>query len=245
MTVTEFKNEFNIHYNAIASQSAPGLDDYEISVFLTNAQEEIVKNYYTADGNKYKKGFEGSEKRRVDLKELVKTYISTTSIISFDGLSNDSKFFVIPDEVFLMIYETATLDTDDCNNGLQVNVIAKTHDEFNIQYDNPFKTPDKSTVWRLNISKFGNDKVVELICPLNIINYKLRYIKYPKPIIITDLNTAFPNENLSIYGIDTVTECELDQSIHKEILDRAVELALRDYKPSNLESKIQLDQRNE
>lgn len=245
MTTQEFKNEFNIHYNAIASQSAPGLDDYEISVFLTKAQEEIIKNHYTAEGNKYQKGFESSEKRRVDLKELVKTHISTTSIISFNGLSNDSKFFVIPNDVFLMIYETAILDTNDCNNGLQVSVVPKTHDEYNVQYDNPFKTPDKSTVWRLNISKFGNDKVVELICPLDITSYKLRYIKYPNPIIISDLNTTFSSEGLSINGVTALTECELDQSIHKEILDRAVELALRDYKPSNLESKIQLDLRNE
>jgi hypothetical protein len=28
------------------TSSAPGLDDYEISVFLTKAQLEIVKNYY-------------------------------------------------------------------------------------------------------------------------------------------------------------------------------------------------------
>jgi hypothetical protein len=245
MTLTEFKNEFNIHYNAIASQSAPGLDDYEISVFLTKAQEELIKNYYNPDGNKYKEGFESSEKRRVDLKELVKSDTSTTIITSFDGLSSDSKFFVIPNDVFLLIYETAILDTGDCNNGKQVNVVAKTHDEFNVQYDNPFKNPDSSTVWRLNISKLGNDKVVELICPFDITSYKFRYIKFPKPIILSDLNTTFPSEGLSIDGITTQTECELDPGVHKEILDRAVELALRDYKPSNLESKIQLDQRNE
>jgi len=97
MTTSEFKNEFQIHYNAIASQSAPGLDDYEISLFLTKAQLEIVKNYYSALGNKYKKGFEGSEKRRVDLKELVKTHTSTTIVSSSDGLSSTSKFFKIPD----------------------------------------------------------------------------------------------------------------------------------------------------
>ena len=245
MTTVEMNNEFDIHYNAIASQSAPGLDLYEKSVYLTKAQEEIVKNHYTAEGNKYKEGFENSEKRRVDLKELVKTYNSTTSIISSNGLSNDSKFFTIPDDVFLMVYETATLDTGDCSNGIQTEVVPKTHDEYNVQYGNPFKKPDKSTIWRLNISKFGDDNVVELICPFKILNYKIRYIKYPNPIILTDLNITFPSEGLSINSITALTECELDQSIHKEILDRAVEIALRDYKPSNLESKIQLDLRNE
>jgi hypothetical protein len=243
MNLSEFKNKFNIYYNAIASQSAPGFDDYEISIYLTKAQQEIIKNYYNPGGNKYKEGFEDSEKRRVDLKELIKTYTSNTQIVSFNGLSNNSKFFIIPDDVFLIVYETVTLDNTCITK--QPNVVPKTHDEFNIQSDNPFKNPDYSTIWRLNISKIENKNVVELISPINIIDYKIRYIKYPKPIILSDLNSLFPGENLTIDGLSTPTNCELYQGIHEEILDRAVELALRDYKPSGLESKIQLDQRNE
>ena len=103
----------------------------------------------------------------------------------------------------------------------------------------------KNKIWRLDISKIDNKKIVELITPYVITNYQLRYLKYPKPIIITDLSTAFPSDDLSIDGITSQQNCELDKSVHREILDRAVELALRDYKPANLESKIQLDQRNE
>lgn len=245
MTLSEFKNEFQIHYNAIATQSAPGLDDYEISVFLTKAQLEIIKNYYNPKGNKYKEGFESSEKRRVDLKELVKTEITTTTISSFDGLSENSFFYVIPDEVFLIIYETVIFKDTNCNIRKQITVVPKTHDEYNLQSDNPFKNPDSKTVWRVNISKLQNKKVVELISEYPIEEYQLRYIKYPKPIIISDLNLLFPGENLTIDSLSGPSECELDPEIHREIIDRAVELALRDYKPSNLESKIQLDQRNE
>ena len=245
MTTNEFKNEFFIHYNAIATQSAPSIDDYELSVYLTKAQLEIIKNYYNPLGNKYKKGFENSEKRRVDLKELVVNYNSTNIISSNQGLSLDSKFFVIPDDVFLIIYETANITTGDCFIDKQVNVVPKTHDEFNIQIDNPFKQPFKNKIWRLDISKINNNKVVELISPYTISDYQLRYIKYPNPIILTDLNIAFPNDGLSIDGFTNSQTCELDESIHREILDRAIELALRDYKPQNLESKVQLDQRNE
>jgi hypothetical protein len=245
MTITEFNNEFDIHYNAIASNSAPGLDPYEKSVFLTKAQLEIVKDYYNPLGNKYKKGFENSEKRRTDLKELVINHNSTTTVTSSSGLSSDSKFFVIPNNVFLIVYETATVTTDDCFVDKQVNIVPKTHDEYNIQIDNPFKQPHKNKIWRLNISKISDNKVVELISPYTISKYQFRYIKYPAPIILADLATTFPGEGLSIDGITTPQTCALDESIHREILDRAVELALRDYKPTNLESKIQLDQRNE
>lgn len=244
MTNNEFRNEFNILYNSIATQSAPSIDDYELSVYLTKAQLEIVKNHYTPDGNKYKKGFENTEKRRVDLKELVKTYISNSLIISNIGLSTNSKFFKIPNDVFLIVYEFANIELGNCGIS-NTYVIPKTHDEYNIENSNPFKRPNKDKTWRLSVSKINNDNVVELINPYYIKDYTLRYIKYPKPIIISDLNINFPGENLSIEGLSSQQECELDQSIHPEILDRAVELALRDYKPSNLESKIQMDTRNE
>lgn len=244
MTVQEFKNEFNIHYNAIATQSAPSIDDYELSVYLTKAQLEVIKNYYDPASNRKQKGFENSEKRRVDLKELIKEYNTNIEISTTLGLTNDSKFYKIPDEVFLIIYESTKCIINNCGEK-DLNVIPKTHDEFNIQHENPFKRPNKNKIWRLDISKINNDKVVELITPNTISNYKIRYIKYPKPIIISDLSTTFPGEGLSINGFTNIQQCELDQEIHPEILDRAVELALRDYKPSNLESKILVDNRNE
>lgn len=244
MTTAEFKNEFNIHYNAIATQSAPSIDDYELSVYLTKAQLEVIKNYYDPASNRKLKGFENSEKRRVDLKELVKEFDTNTEITTTLGLTSDSKFYKIPDEVFLIIYESVKCSIRNCGEK-ELNVVPKTHDEFNIQYDNPFKRPNKNKIWRIDISKIGVDKVVELITPYTISNYKLRYIRYPKPIIISNLTTTFPGEGLTINGFTGIQQCELDPEIHSEILDRAVELALRDYKPSNLESKIQLDTRNE
>ena len=45
MTTQEFSNEFDVLYNNIMSNQAPGLDEYEKSVFLTKAQNEILKNY--------------------------------------------------------------------------------------------------------------------------------------------------------------------------------------------------------
>lgn len=244
MTNLEFRNEFDIHYNSIATQSAPNIDDYELSVYLTKAQLELVKDYYDPSSNRKNKGFENSEKRRVDLKELIKEFNTNTLISTNIKLTNDSKIFKIPDDVFLIIYESVKCNVNNCGEK-ELSVVPKTHDEFNIQYENPFKRPNKNKVWRLDISKINNNKIVELISPFTISEYKIRYIKYPKPIIISDLNISFPNENLTINGFSSIQQCELDQEIHNEILDRAVELALRDYKPSNLESKIQLDQRNE
>lgn len=246
MTTVELSNEFDIHYNSIAGQSAPGIDSYEKSVFFTKAQLELIKNYYDPLSNRKQKGFESTEKRRIDLEELVKDFKSTTQVTSSKGIDINSKFFSIPNECYLIINERVSLkSTDPCLNNLVVDIKPTTHDEYNIQKKNPFKQPDKSIVWRLNISKENNTRVVELVSPYTLNEYHMRYIKFPKPIILDDLITNYPGENLSIDGQTTESTSELHESIHREIVDRAVELALRDYKPQGLESKIQLDVRNE
>lgn len=266
MTLKEFSNEFDIYYNSIASKSAPGIDLYEKSVYLTKAQLEIVNNYFNPEGNKYKKGFEASSKRRADLRELIRPYVSTTvstALTSNDGISSDSQFFRIPNDVFLIIQEKARVDqgevcTDD--SATYIKVVPKTHDEFNIQENNPFKKPDRSIIWRMDMySKLTLDvlpeegegtgitsrKVVELISPFNINQYKFRYVMYPKPIILADLLLEYPYEQLSIDGITSEQTCSLDKEIHREILNRAVDMAVSDYKPKELAQRVQMNQRNE
>lgn len=243
MTIQEFNFEFDIHYNSIAGQSSPNLDLYEKSIFLTKAQLEIVKNYY-GNLNKYQKGFENSEKRRTDLKELIKNYRSTSSFVDNNAIDSNSRFFTIPNDVFLITNEKGIIVSEGCLKGKSLNIKPVTQDEYNIQISNPFKKPNEKVAWRLDFSKINNNKVVEIITPYKI-EYNLRYIKYPKPIILGNLSTLFPSDNLSIEGQVLPSTCELSEEIHKEILDRAIELALRDYKPNGLESKIQIDQRNE
>lgn len=73
MTCEEFSNEFDILYNSITSNQAPGLDEYEKSVFLTKAQDEIIKAYFNPKRNKTLEGFDGSERRQIDFSMLVRT----------------------------------------------------------------------------------------------------------------------------------------------------------------------------
>lgn len=75
MTYEELDNQFDIYFNNITSNQAPGLNTYEKSVFLTKAQNEIVKNYFTANsqGNPTQQGFDDSAKRQADFSCLMKT----------------------------------------------------------------------------------------------------------------------------------------------------------------------------
>lgn len=82
MTNSEFSNEFDVLYNNITSNQAPGLDEYEKSVFLTKAQDEIIKAYFNPKSNKVQEGFDGSEKRQIDFSMLIKSvdYFDFTAV---------------------------------------------------------------------------------------------------------------------------------------------------------------------
>lgn len=75
MKVEEFSNEFDIYYNNITSNQAPGLDEYEKSVFLTKAQDEILKAYFNPVLNKTQEGFDGNERRQIDFSMVLKSTI--------------------------------------------------------------------------------------------------------------------------------------------------------------------------
>lgn len=248
MGTKEMRNEFDISYNVIASMSAPGIDDYELSLYLTKAQLEIVKNYYDPLSNRKQKGFEATEKRRRDLNQLVKDYKTTDVISNSFNIDSEAKFYVVPNDLFLIVNEKAKITSEDCYNNKTLTIKPISYDEYDIQIDNPFEKPNEKVAWRLDLSNINNTKVVEIISPYNILGsleYQIRYIKYPKPIIITNLNTEYPSDNLTIDGIFVETPCELNTEICREILDRAVILALADYRPQNLQVKAQVSQTNE
>lgn len=83
MSVEEMDNMFDVLYNNITSNQAPGLNAYEKSVFLTKGQDEILKNYFNpkSKGNNTQEGFDGSVKRQVDFSML--TTVATTSTTSY------------------------------------------------------------------------------------------------------------------------------------------------------------------
>lgn len=225
MTVDEFSNELDILLN----KSNIELDEYEKSLLLTQAQLDLVNKYVTQD-------FESNSKVRTDLQELIKNYASEDIISSSNGISSDSKFFKLPADVLVIIQEQCTItSTDDCLNNSTIPVVPKTHDEYNKQIKNPFKKPDSSLVWRLDFHKQNFiDSNVELISPYTISKYTVRYISYPEPIVLTNLSNSVSGEGLSIDGVSTFQTSKLNESIHKEILNRANELAMSSYRENNL-----------
>lgn len=250
MNVQEFSDRFDILYNGIANNSAPALDAFEKSYYLSKAQLQLVLNYFNPKGNKYQTGFEGSTIRRGDLKNLIVGATATdVNTLNKPGLSSNSQFATLNNDILYIIQEQAKVSnaTDTCYNNTYIKVKPVTHDEYNIQIENPFKRPDNTIIWRLDYQSSLGNSIVELIpgTGFSITEYAYRYIKFPDPIILVDLATTFPGEGLSIDDVTAAQTSALSEGIHERILDRAVELASTDYKPERLAVKTQINQRNE
>lgn len=244
MTTQEFSNEFDVLYNNIMSNQAPGLDEYEKSVFLTKAQLEILKNYFNPKGNKYGQGFDENAKRQIDFSTLITAakpslYIAPTGYVKFD---DRSELYRMPSDILIILNETGINTVDGVKR--LISIIPMNYEEYARLMSKPYKQPLKNQGWRLFQSTGGVDFISEVVIKYNstLTDYKIRYVRRPKPIILANLADEY--SNVSIDGRTAITECELDPIIHPEILQRAVELAKSAY-TGDLKSSVELGQRSE
>ena len=378
MTIKEFSDEFDILYNNINSNQAPGLNDYEKSIFLTKAQEELILSYYSNIRNKFGEGVDSTHNRNYDFSSLIKVKELNRNMeaLAHIGVANITKFnplarlYDTPDDLFLGLSDTLIDDTNRTNSiysiqskdylkllskpypyppkrifykytnladiksqdilvlmnadtyytvlvlnpnidkNLQGNtlkfyidvstehpavslirhgdnacsIITRGNTKIIQMLINPttfrnfarkylaegynsyedankaFNNRDSCNDLRTELSKYlspitpirfsllfieptentsieytynaddvyrnNTKRVFELFGKFNNSQkYYIRYIRIPKPIILTNLNS----EDLSIRGYNKETECELPEMMHREILQRAVELAKASY----------------
>ena len=298
MNTAQFKQEFLTGYNAISSFGAPGYKDWEISTFLSKAQERIVLKRLSALGNKYRTGVEQTEKRRVDLSMLTTSALLSPAV-SQNGTVENGTVFELPTNFMYTLNERAITSVLDCtytgqymmllessldfpvpnlvpgaaiyewhdqalvqigtvvagtnnflyvtitsstlptvgqtiSNGAQdfilkdifeatyiANIKPVTHDEYNVNKNNPFKQPYEQLLWRMD---YGNSTAVpshEIVTDgtIYVKYYSLRYYRKPLPIIVGNIAPK------TIDGLSAITQCELNSIIHREIIDEAVMIA--------------------
>ena len=226
MNVQELSNLFDtllqpyITKDNFGKQNTLGFDEYEKSIFLTKAQEQIVLELYQE--------LEQSEEVRKYLSNLIKTdNYAPVGEQDETLINNNFKSYKveISNDILFMIYEQCTLsDENNCINNKIVSVVPTIHDDLDKVLKNPFKSPNSRKVIRLDF-----DNKIELISKYNITNYKVRYLKKPNPIILVALEG-----NLSINNGDTkVSNGETNPILHERIVQRAVQLAVQSKVKSN------------
>lgn len=239
MNNIEFSAEFDVLYNNVTSNQAPGLNEYEKSVFLTKAQAQLINEYFNNRTDGVGGGFDGSQKRQYDFSQLiVSTTLSPATVTT--KVDKRSVAYEFPIDYFLSVNEVLS----DAN--YQYSVIPISYAEYSRLMLKPYNFPVKRAVWRIFTgsttktvsSKEYNIAIAEIIGKPTMTNgagmtsaqltsanvqYTLRYVKKPKPIILEDLTNY--GTDLTIDGDTDVSQCQLPEATHQEILERAVALA--------------------
>lgn len=229
MTIEDFSNGFDTLMNSYSrvpdegTQDPLALDEYEKSLFLTQAQEEIALSLYTGK-NATGESFEVTEENRRYLADLIKEAILTpitNSNGSILGIDSSSKFFTLPEDVWFITYESARVTNTcrhDCRHINTIEAIPITQDEYHKVRRNPFRGVSSRRALRLDLA----DNVIEVISKKPVLKYYIRYIRKLTPIVLIDLP-----DGMSIQGVREATNCQLHEGLHKSILQRAVMLAIQ------------------
>lgn len=212
MTVDEFDVRFDILYNNIASNAAVPLDAYEKSVFLSQAQKDIIIELYNGR-NALGLSFESTEEARAYLRNLTKSLAFPASSAS---TGEDYVEYTLDNKVWFITYEEVTT-----SNSTSPIVIPIKQDTIHEIMRNPFKKPSNDRVLRVDIGnkiRLYGDGISE---------YTIFYLEKPSPIILNNIN----DRTLTIDEVpcDTSNEGSSPEILHNLILERAVALAKKAY----------------
>lgn len=180
MTNEEFSNSFDTLLNSYSIQANFGetsnkqniaLDEYEKSVFLTQAQDAIVKSYFDRTLNQQGQGFDDSARRQIDFSSLISVkkyanrYIDTDNFTVTTFNPNDSSDSNWEDEILAH-------NNDKCydQRGILVNlepnilfmlneklivedktyiVVPINYNEYDREMSKAYAQPLKKQAWRL------------------------------------------------------------------------------------------------
>ncbi len=153
MQISEFSAEFDVLYNNVTSNQAPGLNEYEKSVFLTKAQSQLVNEYFNSRTDGFGGGFDGSQKRQYDFSGLVRVErlfdINTFKerVDATEKLDRRSKVFLFPQNYFLAVNEILS------DEKWQYSVIPLSYAEYQRLMLKPYNFPVKRAAWRILTDK--------------------------------------------------------------------------------------------
>jgi len=204
MTLAEFVNEFRFKYDA-ASNGGPDIDDYEMSLMLTQAVKDITEMAINT--------YESSEESRRLMAGLLKYHECEISAEDDKSIHILKYKVSLPNKLIAIIREVPKLD--NCTESPEV-VVAKM-DEVNSLLNNPFKKPNKRKVLKLE----RNKGFITVYSAEKLVTYTITYVAEIDPIIIADLE-----DDLSIEGLSDENETTLPAFIHSKIVDVAVVKAI-------------------
>lgn len=268
MTIQEFSDTFDTLINSYniqagfgegASKASITLDEYEKSVLLTQAQDNIVKSYFDRTLNQQNQGFDDSVRRQVDFSSLIHIHrfvgIGQGNEECYDkrGLPvvlncNPKILFILNEKLEALVY--------DRNSSKDITktyiVVPINYKEYDREMSKAYGQPLKKQAWRLFSNTSTGYDILSEIIPIDglteelvgtdDLDYVIRYVGRPTPIILTKLPNGLTidgydgsepvkmNEHNSPVYDNIFTgngiNCTLNPILHMDILNKAVELAI-------------------
>ena len=154
MDYTEFSQRFDVLYNNITSNQAPGLNEYEKSVFLTEGQEAYIKEQFFALNNSEQAGFDNIRKRYTDFAGIIRTVNLEQKDLDKDSdytkLDPRSLVYYWPKDVMFVVNEQIDLSNVPLFLEQRIRqILPVSYNEYTRLMSKPFKQPNKYQCWRL------------------------------------------------------------------------------------------------
>lgn len=253
------KNYFNPKSNKLQE----GYDDsakrqYDFSTLTTIKRYTKGETIVQPDGNILVVG----DKNDINFREIYQYYPTN----DYSGKDEESIFpiktrdlnihrykYTLPEDFLFFMNEEAELERVINRYKLQRNAVVTpiNFNELTTLRGATYKFPVQNECWRVINTIKGWE--VEILAPYasEIINYSMRYVRKPKPIILINIEKmygttidGYSGDNLPD-DVSTEQVCELPEAMHPEIVQRAVELAKAAYRTGETEIIAQMGQRTE
>ena len=224
MTPQEFSDSFdtmlNSYYVGKAINTPSPLlplafDEYEKSLFLTQAQDDYVISIYSGK-NQSRDSFEVTEEIRRYLSPLI-----VEGTLSPEETERKHPVFSLPDNLWFITYESVDISNGKCTGHTSLEVVPTSQDEYHRVKNNPFRGANDRRALRFDLS----DNRVEIVSKYDISSYNIKYLRKPYPIIREDISPLSINGEHAPLNSDSA--CELHEAAHQKILEMAGLLAVR------------------
>jgi len=166
MNNVEFDTAFDVMYNNITSNQAPGLNLYEKSLFLTQAQSHIIREYFNPRIDQAGGGYDGNQKRQYDFSCITK-HAELTEVHPDSQFDQRAVVYKFPADWFLTLNEQLTLAHTETVNGVSTTtqryliVSPLSLNEYDRLMSKPYKFPNKEQAWRIITENTWVDRTVE------------------------------------------------------------------------------------